>query len=264
MRERATASPRARSTRHMGTYTVAVAAASPRSVRPGTAPRIGSRAVLIPVKAFDQAKRRLHLALNEPERADLSRAMADRVISAAHPLPVAVVCDDNDVAEWARGSGALVIWEPRRGLNGAVEAGVNHLAVMGVAQVTVAHADLPRASDLAAVGDAPGITLVPDRYGNGTNVMALPTDTGFQFSYGPGSFARHRAEARRLGLAVRILDRPDLAWDVDEPADMVPVAGTGPADAVPVASTGRADAVPVASTGRADAVPVASTGTRSS
>ncbi len=189
---------------------------------------MGSRAVLVPVKAFDQAKRRLHLALSEPERAELSRAMADRVIGAAHPLPVAVVCDDNDVAEWAREHGALVIWEPGRGLNGAVEAGVIHLASMGVTQVTVAHADLPHASDLAAVGDAPGITLVPDRYGNGTNVMAVPADAGFQFSYGPGSFARHRIEARRIGIATRILDRPDLAWDVDEPGDVVPVAATGP------------------------------------
>jgi 2-phospho-L-lactate guanylyltransferase len=58
--------------------------------------------------------------------------------------------------------------------------------------------------------------------------MALPTDTGFQFSYGPGSFARHRAEALRLGVPVRVLDRPDLAWDVDEPDDVVPVMTAGP------------------------------------
>ena len=70
--------------------------------------------------------------------------------------------------------GALVVWEPGRGLNGAVEAGVDHLLAHGVTQVTVAHADLPRATDLALVGEAPGITLVPDRYGNGTNVIALP------------------------------------------------------------------------------------------
>jgi 2-phospho-L-lactate/phosphoenolpyruvate guanylyltransferase len=191
---------------------------------------MGPRAVLVPVKAFDQAKRRLHLAMSVTERAALSRAMADRVLAAARPLPVAVVCDDNEVAEWARSRRALVIWEPGRGLNGAVEAGVDHLAALGVTQVTVAHADLPRASDLTEVGVLPGITLVPDRYGNGTNVLALPTGAGFQFSYGPGSFARHRAEARRMGLPVHVLDRPDLAWDVDEPADVVPVmtVGQGP------------------------------------
>jgi 2-phospho-L-lactate/phosphoenolpyruvate guanylyltransferase len=189
--------------------------------------QIGPRAVLIPVKAFDQAKRRLHLALSTSERRQLARAMADRVVAAAHPLPIAVVCDDSEVAAWARDRGALVIWEPGRGLNGAVESGVDHLRAGGVTQVTVAHADLPRASGLPEVGEVPGITLVPDRYGNGTNVIAVPADCGFRFSYGPGSFARHRAEADRLGLATRVLDRPDLAWDVDEPGDVVPVA-SGP------------------------------------
>jgi len=208
------------------TYTVAVTAPDDRLH--GGPLRIGPRAVLVPVKAFSQAKRRLHLALSEPERAELARAMADRVVSAAHPLPVVVVCDDNEVAEWARARRALVVWEPGRGLNGAVEAGVDRLRAAGVTQVTVAHADLPRASDLAMVGEVPGITLVPDRYGNGTNVIALPADAGFQFSYGPGSFARHRAEAERLGLPTRVLDRPDLAWDIDEPGDVVPVAVLGP------------------------------------
>jgi len=208
------------------TYTVAVTA--PNDRLHGGPLRIGPRAVLVPVKAFSQAKRRLHLALSEPERAELARAMADRVVSAAHPLPVVVVCDDNEVAEWARARRALVVWEPGRGLNGAVEAGVDRLRAAGVTQVTVAHADLPRASDLAMVGEAPGITLVPDRYGNGTNVIALPADAGFQFSYGPGSFARHRAEAERLGLPTRVLDRPDLAWDIDEPGDVIPVAVMGP------------------------------------
>ncbi len=183
--------------------------------------------MLIPVKAFDQAKRRLHLAMSDPERSELARAMADRVLGAAHPLPVAVVCDDTDVAAWARARGALVVWEPGRGLNGAVEAGVNHLVALGVTQVTVAHADLPRASDLALVGDAAGITLVPDRYGNGTNVIVVPGGAGFRFSYGPGSFARHRSEAERTGIPYRILDRPDLAWDIDEPGDVVPVAVSG-------------------------------------
>lgn len=178
----------------------------------------------MPIKAFHEAKGRLDRALTAAERSELARSMAAQVLEAAAPLPVAVVCDDLDVADWARARGALVVWEPGRGLNGAVEAGIDHLRDAGVAQVTVSHADLPRASRLADVGTASGITLVPDRYGNGTNVIALPSDAGFHFSYGPGSFARHRAEAERIGLPLQVLDLPDLAWDVDEPDDMVPVA----------------------------------------
>jgi 2-phospho-L-lactate/phosphoenolpyruvate guanylyltransferase len=189
---------------------------------------LGSRAVLVPVKSFAEAKHRLHAALSDTERAALARATADRVLAAALPLPVAVVCDDRLVAGWARARGALVVWEPGRGLNGAVEDGVARLRTAGVTQVTVAHSDLPRAVDLPLVGEFAGITLVPDRYGNGTNVIALPTDCGFEFSYGPGSFARHRSEAARIGLPTRVLDRPDLAWDIDEPADVVPVRAAAP------------------------------------
>ncbi len=182
--------------------------------------RLGPRAVLVPVKDFSQAKHRLHDAMDGAERAALVRTMAARVLEAALPLPVAVVCDSTEVAVWARGQGALVIWEPGRGLNGAVEAGVDRLAAAGAEQVTVAHADLPRATGIASVGEFSGVTLVPDRYGNGTNVIAVPATAGFTFSYGPGSFARHRAEAARIGVPTRVLDLPDLAWDVDEPGDL--------------------------------------------
>ncbi|HLY84335.1 MAG TPA: 2-phospho-L-lactate guanylyltransferase, partial [Acidimicrobiales bacterium] len=167
--------------------------------------RLGSWAVLVPVKAFATAKLRLAPALPAAERAALARAMAENVIKAAGTVPVAVVCDDRAVASWAREQGALVIWEPGRGLNGAVESGVRHLARLGVRHVTVAHADLPLATDLTWVSRFPGVTLVPDRREDGTNVIGLPADSGFVFSYGPGSFARHRAEARRLELPLRIV-----------------------------------------------------------
>ena len=61
----------------------------------------------------------------------LVRAMAEHVVSACAPLPVAVVCDDEDVAEWASDLGATVMWEPGQGLNGAVRAGVDRLARAG-------------------------------------------------------------------------------------------------------------------------------------
>lgn len=179
---------------------------------------------MIPVKDFSVAKLRLAPALSPGKRAELARAMAERVVRAAHHLPVAVVCDDTAVADWARGLGALVVWAPERGLNHAVQDGVRHLAGLGVAHVTVAHADLPLADDLTSVGEWAGVTLVPDRREEGTTVIALPADCGFVFSYGPGSFGRHRAEAERLGVATRVVRSPALSWDVDLPADLKAVA----------------------------------------
>ena len=180
-----------------------------------------SVAVLIPVKAFADAKVRLASALSADERRALARSMAERVVRAAGELPVAIVCDDADVAGWAAALDLIVITAPGRGLNRAVEFGVDHLAREGMRQVIVAHADLPLANDLQWVARFGGVTLVPDRREDGTNVACVPTGAGFRFAYGPGSFARHAAEARRCGLALRVVRRPDLAWDVDQPDDLL-------------------------------------------
>lgn len=176
--------------------------------------------MVVPVKAFTQAKVRLASALDPGERADLARHMAEIVLLAADPLPVVVVCDDAEVRAWAVRSGARVVWCPARGLNGAVSDGVAALRDDGVAQAIVAHADLPLATRLDWLADFPGVSLVPDRRFDGTNVLALPTDAGFTFSYGAGSFNRHRAEGARLDLAVRVVQDPHLGWDVDLPADL--------------------------------------------
>ena len=177
-------------------------------------------AVLVPVKSFREAKLRLAPALDEAARATLARDMATNVLAAAAPLPVCVVCDDEDVAEWAQALGAIVLRRPGRGLNGAVSDGVARLAEDGFDQVIVAHGDLPLATSLAWVADFDGITLVPDRHEDGTNVVCIPSAAGFEFAYGAGSFARHEAEAARLALPTRIVRDVPLGWDVDVPDDL--------------------------------------------
>lgn len=205
--------------------------AEPLPVAPTNhAPRawLGPAAVLVPVKAFGEAKVRLAPALSPSGRAALAQTMAEAVLAATHPLPAAVVCDDIGVAGWARRHGALVIWEPGRGLNGAVEAGVEWLRRAGVERVVVAHADLPRAGGLADLAVGTGVVLVPDRHCDGTNVAVVPAAAGFRFSYGPGSFSRHRTESDRLGLETSVVTDPLLAFDVDSPAD-VEALSMGPA-----------------------------------
>lgn len=189
--------------------------------------------MLVPVKAFAAGKARLAPALSAPEREALARTMAERVVAAAAPLPVAVACDDDDVATWARTQGAEVVWTPGVGLDGAVQRGCELLVAGGADRVVVCHADLPRATGLARLADAgddfDGITFVPDRRDDGTNVASVPAtaiEGGFTFAYGPGSFGRHVAEAARVGVPVRVLRLPELQWDVDTPDDL---SGAAPA-----------------------------------
>jgi 2-phospho-L-lactate/phosphoenolpyruvate guanylyltransferase len=147
--------------------------------------------VLVPVKAFAAAKARLAPALDGPARAALARSMATDVVRAAAPLPVAVACDDDEVARWALEVGATVLWTPGLGLNGDVQLGFATLLAEGADLVIVAHGDLPQARDLA------------------------------RFDDGFGSFARHRAEADRLGVELRVVRAPELQWDVDTPRDLI-------------------------------------------
>jgi 2-phospho-L-lactate guanylyltransferase len=178
-------------------------------------------AVVIPVKGFHAAKLRLAPALSPEARAVLARHMATQVVQAAGDLPVIVVCDDPVVREWATDAGATVHWTPGLGLDGAVTAGVEAAAANGVERVVVAHADLPLATGLGHVVGHAGVLLVPDRRRDGTNVLAVPATSGFRFTYGPGSFARHQAEAVRLGLAVDVRADVELGWDVDIPDDLL-------------------------------------------
>ncbi|MFN8025845.1 MAG: 2-phospho-L-lactate guanylyltransferase [Acidimicrobiia bacterium] len=183
--------------------------------------------VVVPVRAFALGKARLADALDAATRAALARRWADTVLDAASGLPVVVVSSDPEVRDWATARGAAVIDDPGS-LDGAADAGRAHLADLGVARVVVAHADLPHARSLAALardGSLPLLAIVPCHRDDGTPVCSLPVDAPFTFSYGPGSFRRHLAEARRRGLGVRVVRDPDLAFDVDVPDDLLGIAG---------------------------------------
>ncbi len=176
--------------------------------------------VLVPVKSFADAKARLAPVLSPSEREALARWTADRVVAAAGELPVFVACDDDDVAAWATARGATVLWHPGVGLNAAVAHSVDDLRDLGVSHVVVAHGDLPRATSLTSVAIEGAVTLVPDARGDGTNVIAVPSASGFRFAYGPGSFQRHLHHALAAGLPVAVRHDPLLSVDIDTPADL--------------------------------------------
>jgi len=174
----------------------------------------------VPIRSFRAGKGRLASVLGDAERAALSRTMAARVLAAAAPLPVYVVTGDAEVVAFASERDAKVIADPGS-LNGAADAGRAAVAADGFDRVIVAHADLVAPTPFAWVADFDGVTIVPDRRGGGTNVMALPTRAPFDFAYGDGSRTRHEREARARGLALRVVDDTALGWDVDEPDDLI-------------------------------------------
>jgi 2-phospho-L-lactate guanylyltransferase (CobY/MobA/RfbA family) len=57
--------------------------------------------VLVPIKAFSSAKSRLRAVLDPEEVRNLARRLATQVLEAAQPRRTLVVCDDDEVAQFA-------------------------------------------------------------------------------------------------------------------------------------------------------------------
>ena len=187
-------------------------------------PRLARAGVVIPIRAFAVGKARLAATLEAAPRAELALRMADQVLRAARPLPVVVVSSAREVRDWAATFGVPVLDDPGD-LDAAATAGIAWCAERGLARAIVAHADLPRAPAgglvrFAEDGDRSIVTAVPCHRDDGTPVLAVPVPAGFRLAYGPGSFRRHVARARAVGLAVRVVRDPDLGFDVDLPADL--------------------------------------------
>ena len=161
--------------------------------------------------ASDQVVRRSQASpVAGSRRARARRAgprLASRVVRAARDLPVAIVCDDDEVAAWAAAVGAAVLWRPGVGLNGAVAAGVDALR-----PTTTTRSSWPTPTSRTPrphcrCAGSPASPSCPTATATAPTSSACPTDCGFRFAYGPGSFARHRAEVARVGPRAAGADR---------------------------------------------------------
>ncbi|NBR76292.1 MAG: 2-phospho-L-lactate guanylyltransferase [Actinobacteria bacterium] len=185
-------------------------------------------AVVVPIKSFRLAKGRLAQVLNDAEREELARLTAQRVVEAAAGCALFVVCDDDDVAEWAAGVGARVVRPAASGLNAAALAGRRAAADAGATRVIVVHSDLPIAEALLPLATHHAdVVVVPDRHLDGTNALVVPATGDFDFCYGPGSASQHQAQAAQRGLTCALVTRPDLALDLDTHDDLVAFRALG-------------------------------------
>ncbi len=192
--------------------------------------------VVVPIRAFRRGKVRLSARLDDDARTEAIQRMAEQVVGAAAQLPLVVISSAPEVCQWARSLGLHLLADPGS-LDGAAVAGRRWAEGEGLARVIVAHADLPLArsfDSVLTVADARAVAAVPCHRGDGTTVLSVPAAVAFRFAYGPGSFRRHQAEARRLDLPFSVVHDHELSADVDTPEDLdrfgVPSrrAGTAP------------------------------------
>lgn len=186
--------------------------------------------VVVPVKPFALAKRRLSAILSEAERAQLARAMLSDLLATlarcSRISGVLTVTREPAVEAMAQASGALVLREAQPGLSNSVTQAARHLLKQGIGSMLIMPTDVPLATSveidtiIAKHGWAPAVTIVSDEDGYGTNALAVSPPDLMPFRFGRHSFIAHRDGAQALGARVQVLRAPGIALDVDTPEDI--------------------------------------------
>lgn len=126
----------------------------------------------------------------------------------------------------ARALGASIIDEPlNRGESLAVRRAVAQAVRARVRAIIVIPGDVPLVlpEDVNAIvraGERHPVVLVPSRDERGSNAVWLHPPDALPLRFGSNSFHSHRERARARNLSTLVLDRPNLALDVDTADDL--------------------------------------------
>jgi len=187
--------------------------------------------VVLPVKRFAEAKRRLSAGLDDERREALVAAMLEdsleAIIAARSVERTIVVTGDPRAQEIVAASAAEVLPDP-------ADEGHVTAALAGLARAEADGADCaillpgdcpllePRELDRLLTGvPARYVAIVPDRHGTGTNALVLAPPAAIRPAFGEGSRARHVAAAREANVPFAVEEVPSLALDLDTPADLI-------------------------------------------
>ena len=189
---------------------------------------------ILPVKRFDSAKQRLATDFSGGTRRAIVEAMVTDVLVALRRATevdqVLVVTRDVGVEALAHGYDADTVADPEeRSHSDAARIGIREAVARGARRVVLVPGDCPALDPkqldgllqrAAAERDHPGMVLVPDRHGSGTNALVLTPPEAIVPTFGPGSHDRHVRAAEAAGLAFVVDEVPSLVLDVDTADDL--------------------------------------------
>ncbi|MEE8311920.1 MAG: 2-phospho-L-lactate guanylyltransferase [Candidatus Binatia bacterium] len=195
-------------------------------------------AALVPVRALNDAKRRLSSELGAPEREELTLEMLRDMLGALAAAPslgrIVVVSTDPTILAEAQQLGAETLQELEpKGLNGAVAWAAHELERSGVRTLLTIPGDVPLIAPaeverlLAIDSHRYPVVLVPSASGTGTNALLTSPPTIIDPAFEGLSLAAHGEACRRSGLAFRTLPLGGFALDVDTPDDFMELARRG-------------------------------------
>jgi 2-phospho-L-lactate guanylyltransferase len=191
------------------------------------------RVVAIPVKSLARAKSRLSPALTTLERGALTLAMLEDVLDATQAVAgweTWVVSPDEVALEIAARREVRAVAEDRPPLSNAIRQ-VELLAKEHEADaLAIVPADLPLVTPDAlqdALRTLGAVVLSRSADGLGTSFLLRRPPRAIPARFGPDSFQRHMDVATLRGLPVAVVERPELAFDLDRPGDILTLLSDG-------------------------------------
>lgn len=188
--------------------------------------------ILIPCRSLRSGKSRLAGILSDSQRHALCRDFLQQTLQLALQIAPAegirLASSDAEAIALAEQRGIAHTTDNEAGLNPALHEAVlhwrHHNSAFDEQTVLILPIDLVQADAdaLQALLALPGdLALAPDLAADGTNALRLTGRVAaeFRFQFGENSFAKHQAEAARLGLVLNILRDKRLGFDLDSPAD---------------------------------------------
>jgi len=187
------------------------------------------RAIVLPVKSLDDSKARLAPVLGPVERAALTLAMLEDVLDAALAVPgweTWVLSPDESVLEVAASRGAVPIVEEEPPLGHAIRQAESEAEGRGADALAVLLPDTPLVTTAVltrAVHTLGPVVIAPAADERGTNLLLRRPPQAIVARFGPDSFRRHVEAAAEADLPIAVCERPELAFDLDTPDDILTV-----------------------------------------
>ncbi|HEY3291200.1 MAG TPA: 2-phospho-L-lactate guanylyltransferase [Anaerolineae bacterium] len=183
---------------------------------------------LVPVKTLARAKSRLAGTLDPPARAQLMHDTLRRTLQALHDIEsitqVVVITRDDEVSDWARQWGAVVLHEHDDGLNESLREARTQYAEADSLLIVPADLGWLEAQDIramVALADlSPAVVIAPDRHDRGTNALLLRPPDVIDFRFGQGSAQAHAQLAQDKGITAQWYRSNSTSLDVDDPSDL--------------------------------------------
>src|SRR5260370_1456619 len=189
------------------------------------------RALLLPVKDLNNAKKRLMGVLTPEERFALAEAMLADTIRAVRGGELAekifVVTNYEPAMRVAQESGWEILREERQiSESDSVDAASRICEDRGVTALLRVPLDVPlvQSSDidelLAVQCEEPALVIVPSRDGLGTNAILRMPPALFPSHFGEGSYAKHVGEPERVGARVSLPRNTRLQSNLHHEGDL--------------------------------------------